>query len=821
MKKLFSFLVLFTALFTLTACTEDTTITDSINDLNTIVDDLTAEDTVLNSSISNLQSSLEALQTSVTNLENVDTDTQAVVDQVLADIVTIQSQITALETLSGDNEDTIASIDVLVQNLQTQIDLLQDTVNELHVEKLPFLKQTEIILVHTNDVHGRVNDNSWSGTMGMATIKNIIDEIDSQYDNTMLIDAGDMFHGTTFATLEEGESVLNVMNYVGYDLMVPGNHDFDYGSNRLLELEALADFPIISANIQYKEDGSNFLNPYIIQDFDGVKVGFFGLTSPETLYKTHPDNVSTLNFLDPIDQAELMVEELGPQVDVLVLVAHIGLDASTEITTADIAEEVDGIDVIIDGHSHTTLEHGLTVNDTLIVSTGEYMKNLGILSIVVQGGQVVAKNSTLISSDYAAELGYGYDEDVQAYIDSIEANQEIILGEVIGQTSVILDGERANVRTGETNLGNLIADSMIDVSGADIAITNGGGIRASIPVGDVTVGDIITVLPFGNIIVTKELTGQQIVDALEYGTSDYPEAEGKFPHVSGITFDIDLSLPVGERVVNVMVDGLPIDLGATYVVATNDFLAAGGDGYEQFALVPTAAEFSGLHEALATKFTVGEDVVLPTMGRINVINPLVNVATAQTYAANSTVFVEGVVTSILPDGTFTIEDSDGTALYIDDWDNEIDFSTLSIQVGDLVNVRGAISNYNNLLFVDTVSRVVVVSSGNAITDPIVVTDMAAFRTNITPADFGKRYTFTNVTILDVGYYAYFYEPTVGENRMGIVVDYSDDSLTFIAEDIVTFTATLYGTNGDYTDITTILRFSVTKASDYVVVTPAP
>jgi len=621
MKKIFILLFVLLFTFTLTACGEDTTIPDALDDLNGLVDDLTTEDTALNAAIDDLESDLADLEDSVADLETDDEEVAVLIDGILADITDIEAELDALDVLIGDNADEIDAIDVLIAGLQTQVATLEALVDHLYVEKLPFLKQVEIILLHTNDVHGRVNDDSWSGTMGMATVKNILDEIDTQYENTWLISAGDIFHGTTFATLEEGESVLNVMNFVGYDLMTPGNHDFDYGMDRLLELEALADFPMIAANIQYKADDSDFMDPYVIQDFDGVKVGFFGLTSPETVYKTHPDNVTDINFLDPIVQAQAMVDELEPLVDVIILVAHIGLDESTLITTEDIALAVDGIDVIIDGHSHSTLEHGMMVNDTLIVSTGEYMKNLGVLSLVVQGGQVVAKNSMLISSAYAAELGYGADAEVQAYIDDIVTDQDVILNEVVGQTSVVLAGERDDVRTGETNLGNLIADSMIDVTGADISITNGGGIRASIPIGNITVGDVITVLPFGNIIVTKELTGQAILDTLEFATSSYPNSSGKFPHVSGITFDINVNNEDGERVENVMVGGVALDLGATYVVATNDFLAAGGDGYEEFGLVPTAGEFMGLHEALTTKFVVGTDVVLPAMGRITVTNP--------------------------------------------------------------------------------------------------------------------------------------------------------------------------------------------------------
>ena len=621
MKKLFIlfFVLLFT--FTLSACGEDTTIPDAIDELNVLVDDLSTEDTALNAAIDDLEDDLADLEDSVSDLETDDEEVAVLINGILDDISDIEAELAALDILIGDNADEIDAIDVLIAGLQAQVATLEELVDFLYIEKLPFLRQVEIILVHTNDVHGRVNDDAYAGTMGMATVKNIIDEIETQYENTWLIDAGDIFHGTTFATLEKGESVLDVMNFVGYDLMAPGNHDFDYGMERLLELEALADFPMIAANIQYKADDTDFMDPYVIQDFDGVKVGFFGLTSPETVYKTHPDNVTELKFLDPIVQAQAMVDELEPLVDVIILVAHVGLDKATSITTEDIALAVDGIDVIIDGHSHSVLPHGMTVNGTLIVSTGEYMKNLGVLSLVVQGGQVVEKNSMLISAEYAVELGYGADVKVQEYIDEIVTAQDVILGVVVGQTSVVLDGERADVRTGETNLGNLIADSMVDVTGADIAITNGGGIRASIPVGDITVGDVITVLPFGNIIVTKELTGQAIINTLEHASSFYPNPEGTFPHVAGITFDINVNNEDGERVENVMVNGVAIVLDATYVVATNDFMAAGGDDFDEFKLVPTAGEFMGLHEALTTMFVVGTDVVLPTMGRITFTNP--------------------------------------------------------------------------------------------------------------------------------------------------------------------------------------------------------
>jgi len=625
MKKLLLFITTLLLVFSLSACGEEVPTLESFNELEGIVAD---NNDALEGSINALEDSLDALETSLTALEGNSEAADTLIEDLRDDITAINAELDGLDGSIEDLDAEIIAINALIVGLQASVDSLSsalglvasDLDNLLNPPNILDTKVTEIVIAHTNDVHGRVNEDSYSGTMGMATIKNLVDALRATYENTFLVDAGDILHGTTFATLEEGESMINVMNQVGYDLMVPGNHDFNYGQDRLLELEELADFPMITANIQYELDDSDFMNPYVIQDFDGVKVGFFGLTSPETVFKTHPDNVVGLNFLDPIAQATLMVEELEPMVDVIILLAHIGLDANTEVTTADIANAVPGIDVIIDGHSHSTLPSGLMVGDTLIVSTGEYMKNLGVFSITVQGGEIVDHKVELFGPAEAEALGYGDDQEVQDYIDAIIEAQDIILDEVVGQTSVVLDGERADVRTGETNLGNIIADSMIAVTGADVAITNGGGIRASIGIGDVTLGDIITVLPFGNIIATKDLTGQQILDTLEYATGAYPLAEGMFPHVAGMTFVIDMSAEAGSRVTDLEIGGVPVDLEAVYSVATNDFLAAGGDGYELFATTPITGEYMGLHEALEAMFTVGVDIAMPTMGRITVIN---------------------------------------------------------------------------------------------------------------------------------------------------------------------------------------------------------
>ncbi|GAE44112.1 bifunctional metallophosphatase/5'-nucleotidase [Mesobacillus boroniphilus] len=242
-----------------------------------------------------------------------------------------------------------------------------------------------------------------------------------------------------------------------------------------------------------------------------------------------------------------MVKELKAQgVDMIIAVSHLGIDESSTDTSIKVAKGALGIDLIVDGHSHSTLVEGLNgENDTLIVSAGEYTKNLGVVELTFEGNKLVDKKAKLVTKEETANIQP--DAAVEKVINDIKESQKAILSEEIGKTDVTLDGERDQVRAGETNLGNLITDAMIDVSGAEIAITNGGGIRASIQKGTITKGDVITVLPFGNYIVTKMLTGSQIKEALENGVSAYPETKGAFPHISGMTFAIDTTQPAGMR----------------------------------------------------------------------------------------------------------------------------------------------------------------------------------------------------------------------------------------------------------------------------------
>lgn len=473
-----------------------------------------------------------------------------------------------------------------------------------------------LTIVHTNDTHARIE--SGKGIMGFAKISTKVTELRAANPNLLLVDVGDTFHGQTIATLVEGESVVKVMNAMKYDVMVPGNHDFNYGQDRLLELRDMLDFPLISANIT-TEKGMHFLPGFIIKEIDGVKIGIFGLTSPETAYKTHPKNVEGLTFDNPIERAQVMVNLLKDNVDLVICVGHIGEDAGSEFTSKKIIEAVDGIDVFIDGHSHTMKSEGEVIGETLLVQTGAYDANLGIVDLTLTNGVVTAKKASLVTTEQAANIVA--DPAIIEVIAEISAANKLITEVNVGSTSVLLEGTREIVRTGESNLGNLITNAMLYETGAQIAITNGGGIRASIEAGSINVGDIITVLPFGNYIVTLDVLGSDIIKALENGVTDFPAAKGAFPHVAGISYTFDPAKPAMERVTSVMFNGKELDPKMTYSVATNDFMAAGGDLYVSLGASTQSGEYAALDEALINYIKIVDTATVKVEGRVNLYDP--------------------------------------------------------------------------------------------------------------------------------------------------------------------------------------------------------
>lgn len=454
---------------------------------------------------------------------------------------------------------------------------------------------TFITIIHTNDFHGNllsfapIPGNIVGGSARIATL---VEEIrESAPGIVLLLDAGDATHGTIVSNFFNGEPVIAVMNAMGYDAMEIGNHEFDYGQGVLADRALQAEFPLLAANIKVTATGETppFCQPYIIKQVMGRKIAIFGLITPDTPIVTHPKNVIGLTFLDPIETAAKLVPKLRPKADLIIALTHIGYEMDRRL-----GEEVGGIQVIVGGHSHTRIavpeRVGNEGGNAIIVQAWENGKVLGRLDLEMRGKAVVRFSGRLIDVTRDIPEDPEVKEIIEPYADELAE----MMAEVVGKTLVNLDGSRAprpppcvpgGVRCVETNLGNLVADMMRwagEEFDAQIALENGGGIRwhKIFPAGDITRGDVYALLPFLNTLVIMDLTGAQIKQALELSVSGYPCEFGGFLQVSGLSFTFNPANPVGSRVVDVWVGGTPLAETAVYRVATNDFLATGGDGYE-------------------------------------------------------------------------------------------------------------------------------------------------------------------------------------------------------------------------------------------------
>jgi len=295
----------------------------------------------------------------------------------------------------------------------------------------------------------------------------------------------------------------------------------------------------LAANV-YK-DGQRVFQSYDIRDMGGVRVPFFGLAPPETAYKADPKGLVGVTFGDPIVEAKLIVAELAGKYDVLVCIAHIGIDDSSDPTTITLAKFVPQIDVIIDGHSHSTLEEVMKKNttNTLIASTGAYGAGLGVIDVVVgPDRKIISKTARTITPKNSPDLKG--DPRIAAIMSDLIKAQDAVLSQVVGKTAVKLEGTREIVRTQQSNLGTLIANGMLYATGADFALMNGGGIRDSIPAGDITMKQIYTVEPFGNYIQTGKILGKEIDAIVENGVGKLPAPDGRFPHFANLTYTLDV-----------------------------------------------------------------------------------------------------------------------------------------------------------------------------------------------------------------------------------------------------------------------------------------
>ena len=480
----------------------------------------------------------------------------------------------------------------------------------------------EAVIIHTNDVHGRILEEK--GVIGDAKAAAVIEEERSKVENTIVVDAGDAFQGLPISNSTKGEDRANIMNQVGYDAMAVGNHEFDFGMDQAIKYKETLNFPLLSANTYV--NGARVFEASTVVDKTPTVVGdefvVIGVTTPETAIKTHPKNIEGVTFADPITEVNKVIDEVEARAladnrvyNNYIILAHLGVDATTPVewrgsTLAEALSQNSKLAgkrvIVIDGHSHTV--QSATYGDNVTYNqTGSYLNNIG--KVTLKSEQLLGEASLISAADTASVTP---DALITELVNEIKVKYEAENYQVVIENNPVeLNGERSNVRVRETNLGNAVTDAIYAYgqtgfsNKTSLAVTNGGGLRATIAKDQpVTKGDIIAVLPFGNIISQITVTGQQIQDMftkslssalqtdketgkfiLDENGAPLFEASGGFLQISGATVFYDPTLPVKERVLLIGIlnpetgEYDELDIEKTYYLATNDFLAAGGDGY--------------------------------------------------------------------------------------------------------------------------------------------------------------------------------------------------------------------------------------------------
>ena len=472
----------------------------------------------------------------------------------------------------------------------------------------------DVVVLFTSDVHCGVDQGF--GYAGLAAVRDNL----AKTNHVLLVDNGDSIQGEPIGTMTTGESNIELMNAVGYDIATIGNHEFDYGMDRFLELTKKANFPYISANFMHNDE--LVFAPYVIKEFDGVKIAFVGITTPKTTTSSTPkyfqDETGKFVYTFCQDETgEKLYAVVQKAVDdaraegaaYVVAMAHLGIEGeSAPWMSTDVIANTTGINALLDGHSHSVLEQEKVKNkdgeEVLLAACGTKLQAIGYLRISAKDGSMATGLYKWDTSN-AVSLPdlIGLDNEVATKVNEAMDTLNEKLGEVVAKSAVDLvisdpETDVRIVRTTETNLGDLCADAYRDQSGADVAFVNGGGIRVKIAAGDITLNDILKVHPFGNALCVVEATGQQILDALEWGSRVVPEETGGFLQVSGLTYEIHTYIEssctadenglftgvAGEyRVKNVKVGGEDLDVNKTYTLACHDYLLKNaGDGFTMF-----------------------------------------------------------------------------------------------------------------------------------------------------------------------------------------------------------------------------------------------
>ena len=491
-------------------------------------------------------------------------------------------------------------------------------------------------ILHTNDMHSRIESiNRFDSTCnaegeaegecfgGVARVKAAIDAKKASLDNqnVVVLDAGDPFQGSLFYTTYKGAAEAEFMEAIGYDAMAVGNHEFDDGPPKLAEFIDAVSFPVISGNLDLSASEllKDRVENHVVLEVGGKKIGVISALATDTVETSSPG--PTVVFQDEIEALAADVATLeGEGVDIIIALNHVGLNKDLAI-----AEAVPGIDVVIGGHSHTLMTNGddetpaypTMVGDTPVAQAYAYTKYLGHLTVTFDDdGNVMASSGDPMLLDASVEPDAAF----ITRIAEMGAPIEEMKTRVVAEAAEAIEGGRDVCRAMECPMGSLIADAMLDRvkdQGIEIAIQNGGGIRASIDAGEITMGEVLTVLPFQNTLSTFQVSGAAILAALENGVGQIEDGAGRFPQVAGMSYAFDVSKPAGERVSDVMVGGAPIDMDKLYGVVSNNYVRNGGDGYAMFVDAENAYDFGPDLADVTAEFLATKGPFTPyTDGRI-------------------------------------------------------------------------------------------------------------------------------------------------------------------------------------------------------------
>ncbi|WP_069988222.1 bifunctional metallophosphatase/5'-nucleotidase [Massilioclostridium coli] len=490
--------------------------------------------------------------------------------------------------------------------------------------------EATIRIVHTNDIHGYYTKTD-RGQIGFSALKAAID----QQEADLILDAGDTFHGQAFATIEKGESIAELMDAVGYDAMTPGNHDWSYGKDQLKQLDEQHDFAILAGNVVNQDGNTPFFNtPYFVKEVQAdngtmLKVGVFGVIDDQFYSSTVSSNVEGITFTEEAAKATEIAATLRKteNCDIVIAMTH-------QADCEGFVSNIQGVDAVIAGHEHILINKTYPDQqgkDVPVVEAGYYFQNIGVLSLTYDTETKIVDQTktteTFLSAEDTTSLS---DPTVDAEIQAIEQREDVTLSQVIGVSQKEYLYSWEEIRVQEQEIGRIVTAAYLDLTGADVAFENAGGIRGGIPNGEITYQDIISISPYGNLLVVHELTGEQILSMVEHSIDlsiqcnqvydkqkeavangedpyqyQWPDNSGSVLQFGGIQVEYDTTKPAGSRIVQAKIGGENIDLSKTYRVATNNYVISDED-YPEIVGTPTLYEYGTCEEALIAFIKTGQ-----------------------------------------------------------------------------------------------------------------------------------------------------------------------------------------------------------------------